>query len=49
LTKIAYVKDNKFWPIEVKWTTQIRPKDLKKLANIKMARFIVKLSTAGKS
>ena len=28
---IAYVKDNKFWPIEIKWTNQLRPKDLKQI------------------
>lgn len=25
---VAYIKDKHFWPIEVKWTSQIRPKDL---------------------
>jgi predicted AAA+ superfamily ATPase len=29
---IAYVKDGRFWPIEVKWTGQIRPKDVKQIA-----------------
>ncbi|MBX9586108.1 MAG: ATP-binding protein [Gammaproteobacteria bacterium] len=28
---IAYIKDNKFWPIEVKWTQQLRAKDLKQV------------------
>ena len=28
---IAYIKDNKFWPIEVKWTNQMRSKDLKQI------------------
>jgi uncharacterized protein len=28
---IAYVKDNRFWPVEVKWTNQIHPKDLKQI------------------
>lgn len=28
---IAYVKDKRFYPIEVKWTSQIRPKDLKQI------------------
>ena len=28
---IAYIKDDKFWPIEVKWTSQMRPKDLKQI------------------
>ena len=29
---IAYVKNGRFWPIEVKWTGQIRPKDIKQIA-----------------
>jgi len=29
---IAYVKNGGFWPIEVKWTGQIRPKDVKQIA-----------------
>ena len=27
----AYVRDDRFWPIDVKWTGQIRPKDLKQV------------------
>ena len=27
----AYLSGNRFWPIEVKWTSQIRPKDLKQV------------------
>ncbi len=33
---IAYVQKNRFWPVEVKWTNQVRPKQLsqiKKYAN----------------
>ena len=29
---IAYVNNGRFWPIEVKWTGQIRPKDVKQIA-----------------
>ncbi len=28
---IAYIAQNKFWPIEVKWTERARPKDLKQI------------------
>ncbi len=28
---IAYLKDNKIWPIEVKWRSQLRPKEIKHL------------------
>ncbi len=29
---VAYVRDGRFWPVEVKWTNQLRPKDLKQVA-----------------
>lgn len=29
---IAYVDQGRFWPVEIKWTHQIRPKDLKQIA-----------------
>lgn len=29
---IAYIDKGKFWPIEIKWTSQIHPKDLKQVA-----------------
>ena len=28
---IAFVRDGRFWPLEVKWTGQVRPKDLKQI------------------
>lgn len=28
---IAYVDKNKFWPVEVKWSAQLRPKQLKQI------------------
>lgn len=28
---LAYVDQNQFWPIEIKWTQQLRPKDLKQI------------------
>lgn len=28
---IAYIHQNKFWPVEVKWTRQIHPKDIKQI------------------
>jgi uncharacterized protein len=30
--ELAYIKNKKFWPIEVKWTNQIRPKDIKQIS-----------------
>lgn len=32
---IAYVKEKRFWPVEVKWTTQIRSKDIKQISKYK--------------
>lgn len=32
---VAYIKDGKFWPIEVKWTGQLRVKDLKQIQKYK--------------
>lgn len=32
---IAYVDKNRFWPVEVKWTTQLRPKQLKQISKYK--------------
>lgn len=29
---LAYVVKNRFWPVEIKWTNQLRPKDLKQIA-----------------
>jgi hypothetical protein len=29
---IAYVNKNRFWPIEVKWSGQLRPGQLKQIA-----------------
>lgn len=29
---VAYVRDRRFWPVEVKWTNQLRPKTLKQIA-----------------
>jgi predicted AAA+ superfamily ATPase len=39
---VAYVALNKFWPIEVKWRNQLRPKDLKQIAKYKNARIYSK-------
>ena len=29
---MAYIRDGRFWPVEVKWTNQLRPKDIKQVA-----------------
>jgi len=39
---IAYVHQNRFWPLEVKWTTQLRPKDLKQISKYPNSRILTK-------
>jgi predicted AAA+ superfamily ATPase len=39
---IAYVKENKFHPIEIKWTTQIRTQDLKQIGKYKDSLVLTK-------
>lgn len=39
---IAYVENEKFWPVEVKWTNQVRPIDLKQLAKYPNAKLLTK-------
>jgi uncharacterized protein len=45
---IAYVKDDCFWPIEVKWRSQIRSADLKQIAKYKNGRIFSKVYQSGK-
>lgn len=37
---IAYVDENKFWPIEVKWRSQTRPYELKQILQYPQARIL---------
>ena len=39
---VAYIDQNRFWPLEVKWTTQLRPKDLKQIAKYSNGRILTK-------
>ncbi|MCF8120593.1 MAG: ATP-binding protein [Deltaproteobacteria bacterium] len=39
---LAYIDQGRFWPVEVKWTGQIRPKDLKQIAKYKNGRILTK-------
>jgi predicted AAA+ superfamily ATPase len=43
----TYYKDNKFWPLEVKWTNQLRPKDLKQISKYPNSIILSKVSQAG--
>jgi len=37
---IAYIDGRRFWPIEVKWSGQLRPKDLKQISKYPNARIL---------
>lgn len=39
---IAYIKDKKFWPVEIKWSNQIHLKDFKQLAKYKNSLLLTK-------
>ena len=44
---IAYVDKNQFWPVEVKWSTQLRPKQLKQLTKYPNGLILTKLRQEG--
>jgi hypothetical protein len=44
---IAYIKQNRFWPLEIKWTRQLRPKDLKQIAKYPNSRILTRLRQKG--
>jgi uncharacterized protein len=44
---IAYVDKNKFWPVEIKWTGQVRPKQLKQILRYSNARILTRSKTRG--
>jgi uncharacterized protein len=45
---IAYIKNDRFWPIEIKWTNQIHRKDLKQIMKYPNGRIYTKQYYAGK-
>lgn len=45
---IAYVKNNRLWPVEIKWAQQLRPKQLKQIAKYSNGRILTKAKTSGK-
>ncbi len=44
---IAYIKNNKFWPVEIKWTNHVRPKDLKQIGKYKNSIILGKVHQSG--
>ena len=44
---IAYIDRNRFWPVEVKWTNQIRQKDLKQVLKYSNSKILSKSKLFG--
>lgn len=44
---IAYVDQNRFWPLEIKWTQQLRPKDLKQIVKYPNSRVLSRTPQTG--
>lgn len=44
---IAYTNNGRFWPLEVKWTGQLRPKDLKQIAKYPNGRILTRSHQSG--
>ena len=44
---IAYVTENRFWPVEIKWTRQLRPKSLKQIAKYSNGKILTKSTEKG--
>ncbi len=44
---IAYIDKKRFWPIEVKWTGQLRPKEFKQILKYANSKILSKNQTAG--
>ena len=44
---VAYVDQDRFWPVEIKWSKQLRPKDLKQIAKYPNGRILSKSRQRG--
>ena len=44
---LAYIDNDKFFPIEVKWTQQLRPKDLKQICKYSNALILSRMKIPG--
>lgn len=42
---LAYVKNNRMWPVEVKWTTQLRANELKQIVKYKNGKIFAKVKS----
>jgi len=41
---IAYVRKNRFWPVEVKWTGQLRPKQVAQITKYTNGLILTRLN-----
>ena len=44
---VAYVNENRLWPVEVKWTRQLRPKQLKQIVKYPNGRILTRSKVKG--
>ena len=44
---VAYIDQQRFWPVEVKWSCRFRPKDLKQIAKYQNGRILTKSLQSG--
>ena len=45
---IAYVNKNRFWPVEIKWTHQLRPKSIKQIRRYPNGLILTKTRNSSK-
>ena len=44
---VAVVRDGRFWPVGIKWTGQVRPKDIKQVSKYANGRIFAKIKRRG--
>jgi predicted AAA+ superfamily ATPase len=44
---VAYVSENRIWPVEIKWTRQLRPKQIKQITKYPNGRILTKSKVKG--
>jgi predicted AAA+ superfamily ATPase len=45
---IAYINENRFWPVEIKWAKQLRPKELKQISKYPNGLILTRSKQFGK-
>jgi predicted AAA+ superfamily ATPase len=44
---VAYVSENRFWPVEIKWSRQLRPKQIKQITAYRNGRILTQSKVKG--